>query len=298
MSDRCLTVLDHILREQTPARAGVYIEQLIKALPDKPELSEQLDIDLDDTVRLMRSCHHNNDEWHRGESVLDHTINVLEDITDVCESYCWDDTQKRVLFMVGLLHDVGKAFTYGIDPDGRRTFYKHQEVSTSIAELLLWCLRDAHPEEYKRIIETIRLHDMTQQLVVARAQSRGSTRYLNRVMREWIYLAGHLDDVLLFTKADMARAKIRRDLFTKLESVMADLRCVEDERRQEERMRASRKSPTQATIAGVQAILEVHAPGLVKLLPDVREVKRVLGKAHMHSVLRLVQEKERDASHG
>lgn len=264
-----------------------YLQGLVDGIDDLDEAEKDLGIDLRNLTKLMAKYPHNDDIHHNGEDVLTHTKWVLEDVHKLVDS---KDTQKRqLLTLVALLHDVGKAYTYEVI-DGKHTFRQHGQKSVQIAEKMLAKLRKDNAKLYQRAIDLIRLHDMFMQLINGRQHSGGSTKYLNKLMREAIYLDGHLDDLVTFSKADGGRARRLDDTLENVEKVLDDLKRVEKKRRDEAEARARRQQLDPETEEALRELLEAEAPDVVEHLPDLKAVNRALGQAKRYDVLKKVRE--------
>jgi putative nucleotidyltransferase with HDIG domain len=212
---------------------------------------------------------------------------VLEDIHKLVDS---KDAQKRqLLTLVALLHDVGKAYTYEVI-DGKHTFRRHGQMSVQIAEKMLTKFRKENAQLYERAIDLIRLHDMFMQLINGRQQSSGDTKYLNKLLREAVYLDGHLDDLVTFSKADGGRARRLDDTLEGVEQVLADIKKVEQKRRDEAEAKARRTQLDPEAEGALRRLLETEAPDVVGYLPDLKAINRALGQAKRYDVLKKVRE--------
>jgi hypothetical protein len=275
-----------ILDEKDSAKVVQYLQTLVDNADDDGLAKN---VYLNQLVELMEFACHNDDEWHSGESILKHTEWVAHDVLSLTAGR--DDRQRRVLFLVALLHDIGKVVTYEV-VGGRARFYSHQDASVWLAEAMIGELKNYAPVDYRRVMETVRLHDSAMILVQGREQSRGSQKYLNWIMREWLYEAGFLDDLVTFTMADTYRSPSRAYVADGMRQVLDDLREVGEKRAKAAQVAERRKSPSPETIRRVRSILVSTAPRFIPLLPDVRAVKKALGEAGEYGILRLISEWE------
>ncbi len=277
---------DLILEKLDPTQMEVYVQGLVDSIDDLETVEKELGLDIRNLVRLLQQHPHNDDIHHNGETTLEHMKWVLEDVHELSEDK--DDQTRQLLGLVALLHDLGKAYTYKLRGD-KHTFYGHAEVSVKLAEKMLVKLRKQNSKLYRRVIEVVREHDAFMRLIDAQRAS-GGLKYLNKFMRSAIYTTGHLDDLVTFAKADGARSQQMYDTLDGMESVLADLKTVEKNQRDEARKRKQRDEPTPEVLSAVQAILEAHAPDLIRLLPNVRALKGELGKTRRYNVLKLIAE--------
>jgi putative nucleotidyltransferase with HDIG domain len=264
-----------------------YLGGLVDGIEDLDSVEAELGFDLRNLTKLMAKYPHNDDIHHNGEDVLTHTKWVLEDLHKLVDV---KEKQKRqLLTLVALLHDVGKAYTYEVI-EGKHTFRQHAKASVLIAEKMLAKLREENADLYQRVIDLIRLHNMFMQLINGRAQAGGGFKYLNKLMREAIYLNGHLDDLVTFSKADGARARRMDDTLEQIEEVLADLKRAEQQKCEEAEARERRQNLSPAVEAELRALFEVEAPDAVALLPNLKAVNRTLGQAKRYDLLKKIRE--------
>lgn len=274
-----------LIDDLDPEKVEVYIQGLVDSIDDLDDVEKELGLDIRNIVKLLDEHPHNDDIHHSGETTLEHMKWVLEDVQELGKDK--DDQTRQLLGLAALLHDLGKAYTYQ-RIDGKHTFRQHAELSVKIAEKMLAKLRKQNDKLYSRIIEVVRDHDAFMRLIDAQRAGAGSRRYLNKFMRGALYMSGHLDDLIAFSKADGARAERAQDTLDGIEAVLADLKIVEEERRQDAERAKRIAEPPADVIQSVQAILESDAPELVSLLPDLKAVKRELGKARRYDVLKQI----------
>lgn len=258
------------------------LQQFIDGIEDLDRVEEKLGLDLRNLVELLAKYRHNDDIHHNGETILEHIEWVVQDVARLTKT----GSEQRVLLMTtAFLHDLGKAYTHEM-LEGRHIFYDHAKVSVIIAEEMthyLWTTA-----YYQPILDLIRLHDVFMQLIEAHRTS-GSLRYLNRFVREPIYRDGYLDFLVTFTKADAARARRLPDTLEGIEGVLADIKEVERQKREEATARARRDKLSPKDEAAIRHLLEAEAPHVVQLLPDLKEVNRMLGQEKRYDLLQRIR---------
>lgn len=190
--------------------------------------------------------------------------------------------------MAALLHDLGKAYTHKVAPSGRHTFHGHAQKSVAIAEKMVARLRKKNADLAELIVQLVKHHDSFLSLINARrsGQTKSSLKYLNKFMREAIYTKGHIEKLLMFTKADSARSKAFDDTLKGIDDVLDDLKKVEGRAEAEAREKAEKERRIQKAMGAIRRMLEEHAPDVVGLLPDLRAVKRELGQSKRYDVLK------------
>ena len=94
-------------------------------------------------IFLMGQTFHSDDEHHNGESVLQHTLEVVEDIESLIQDLKEND--KTVLRLTAELHDIGKIYTFKVRENGKHTFYGHAKKSVT-------SFRNKYIKKYKNIL--------------------------------------------------------------------------------------------------------------------------------------------------
>jgi putative nucleotidyltransferase with HDIG domain len=276
-----------LLEDLDPDLIETYIQGLVDSIEDIDAAEAELGLDLRNMVQLLDEFPHNDDIHHNGETTLTHTRWVLEDLQEIAKDK--DETQRHMLNLVALLHDLGKAYTHEVI-DGKHTFRQHAKVSVGIAKKMLAQLQKDDAQLYKRILTLVEHHDLFMNLVEARKSSSGNKRYINKLLRSAIYLGGQLDDLITFSKADGARAQRMQETLDGMLEVLDDLHPVESDRAEEARQQQLRDRPPAETVEAVRSILQEEAPELVSLLPNIRRVNQELGKARRYDVLKRIEE--------
>ena len=236
----------------------------------------------------MAELKHNDNIHHTGETIIEHTKWVLADLEKLTEGK--DATTKQMLSLVALLHDVGKAYTREIQPNGKITFYKHAEKSVAIAQVLLAQYKDQLGQTYQRILDLIRLHDMFHAIAHDRKnQVPGATKYLRRLLQESIYLDKHLDELVIFAKADSARSKAAEEYLKHIDDALADIALAEKLKAEQEVARARQQANIQRKLPEIRKLLEVEAPGAAQALPNVSKANAILGQAKQYDLIKQIR---------
>lgn len=273
-----------------PEEAAQAIQSLIYRLPFPDTVNQELGfgdkgLDIRDTVKRLAKFVHNDDQHHNGEDVLLHIQWVLADLPKVLPEVRTDELQYERLYLVALMHDLGKAFTYEMI-DGKHTFRKHAELSVRMTQALLWELRAQEPQEYQQIEDLVRLHDAFMRLTEAQKGAKG-TKYLNKFLREPLYQNGHIQDLITFSRADGFRAKRMGDTLDSLKDVLQDIEKVEERKRLQADEAARQEQKAQEHMGEIRALLEAEAPEAAALLPNLREAKKALGFSNLRLIKRI-----------
>ena len=269
-----------------PEQTASLIQSLVDGIQDLDQAERDLGLDLRGLVRLLGAHPHNDDIHHNGETPLEHIRWVLEDVPKVAEN----PEQERLLGIVALLHDLGKAYTYELI-EGRHTFHKHTKVSLSLTEVMLADLRVSDSQFYQRVHDLVRLHDFFMVLAEARKGAK-DLKYLNKLLREPLYIEGRLNDLVAFSKADSFRAKCYQEITRDRGLILADLEKVKDQRRASEEALAQKeqtlRNRIEDRIEEIRLLLE-GVPEAQAALPSLRAVNKALGKQNRLDLIKKLQ---------
>ena len=137
-------IRDEILKAAETPMFHLFAELLHESLLDKYVMPEMED--------MARVRHAPDTPYHYGETILEHTIDVLERLDRINAP-----VQTK---LCGLLHDVGKPKV--AEGEVSRHFHKHEVVGAEIAEEVLrrWRLSNA---DIRRIVACVRWHMLPHQ---------------------------------------------------------------------------------------------------------------------------------------
>ena len=128
--------LGRLLAETAVERVRSELEKILLAAHPKDAFVCIRDLDLLRWVlpEMLPAVGFEQNEFHI-EDVFMHTLSVVERAP-----------ADRVLRLAALFHDLGKPHTLSVNSDGRRHFYKHEEVSERLAQEALERLRFSHDD--------------------------------------------------------------------------------------------------------------------------------------------------------
>jgi hypothetical protein len=271
----------------TKDNAEEILSGLLSDVDNIEEAEKNLGIDLRNMFKLMNQFPHNDDLHHNGETVMEHVLQVIEAVDKVTDGK--DPLQRQLMGIVALMHDLGKAYTYA-NKEGKHTFYDHMKRSVDIAEVLLAKHRQYLGDLYHRIIDLIRHHDLFLTMVNLRSESGGNLKYLKPLLRETVYLDGHIDDLLTFSKADSYNAKSYAEKLKDAEGVIEDLAKYKIKQEQIILEKQRQKENFNIKSDEIRALLEKEAPEAADKMPDHKAVNESLGKLKRYDLIKHIQE--------
>ena len=267
------------------------LQDLIDGVEDLEAATKTLGFDLRELPKLLKDLKHSDDAYHRGETIMEHTRWVLEDVESLTADM--PKTQRRLLRVVALLHDLGKAITCERDEKKcKYTFKGHDRKSVDIAKVLLARFEDDVEGYHQQILDMVREHDAFFRLADARPTS-GNTKYLRKFLDNAVRTDEHLRNLAAFARADSARARTIQQTLEEIDMVLADVgkhraMLVQQELDKEE---AARKQEINIVKYHdeIAEMVDAVVPGLSAKLPDRKAVFAELGGARAYGVLQQVQ---------
>lgn len=237
------------------------------------------DFDISNLVPLMKSIIHNDDNYHNGETIFEHTVHVIEDLEKVRPAIM-DKETLNILNLAALFHDVGKAFTYQYI-DGKHTFRGHNDVSVAIAKAFL----DHHDMtlDKQRVLDLIEHHDAFMVLHMAKKNAKGLS-YLSKFMRGPIYKKGHMQDLIILSKADSYRSKINNETNDSINQIIEDIEEVERFKIIQAKKKEAELKAFETKENEVRALLVEESGALLNY--NLKSVRTALGSKKRYDLLK------------
>src|SRR3989344_4139734 len=165
---------------------------------------------------------HQNPEYHPEGDVWTHTKLVVDAAVQIANENNLNDEEKRLLLLSAICHDLGKPDTTMIQPDGKITSYKHEEIGLPIAEKFLKFL-NIHQDVIKKVLLLVDDH----MFIHHKESSDSSVRRLARRLypaniRELAWLA--TADIRGTTRPGVGKVYTRAEALV----VQAELLAVKD----------------------------------------------------------------------
>ncbi|WP_446217564.1 CCA tRNA nucleotidyltransferase [Micromonospora sp. IBHARD004] len=118
------------------------------------------------------------DEHAQHKDVYEHTLTVVENAMSMEEDGC-----DFVLRMAALMHDVGKAATKAVGPDGRVSFHHHEVVGARLTKARMKAMR--YPKDVtSKVVALVALH--------LRFYGYGRGEWTDSAVRRYVADAGDL----------------------------------------------------------------------------------------------------------
>jgi putative nucleotidyltransferase with HDIG domain len=145
---------------------------------------------LEQTDWLIAMMHCEQDsEWHAEGNVYIHTKMVVEQLQQLPEYQNFSESEKEILLLAALLHDVAKPQCTTIE-NGRIISPKHAKIGEKVARDLLW---DMDFEKREQICALVRLHGLPLWSLEKSNPNRVVIASSLRVKNEYIYMLAKAD---------------------------------------------------------------------------------------------------------
>lgn len=276
-------------------RADNLEEELLKLfsnIDDLESLKGELKYDVNSLFDDMNKLKHNDDMFHHGETIMDHTREVLEDLEEYIEDM--DEDRKRLLRLVAVLHDIGKAVSYGWNEEKNKpTFHGHAEESMKIAERMLAKYKDESEELLQNILELVKEHDVFLKLVDQRGKSK-NLKYLKNFSNKSLSVGKDLENIVAIAKADNKRARSAEKDFKAIQGIVDDLSQyrIQAKEREEEEIRLKAKAK-ENVIKYKDEILDIAknvSPEAKQAFPDIKAMNRVFGMNKQYDAIKKIKD--------
>jgi len=242
-----------------------------------------------DLVDRMEKMRHDN-SWHHGESILEHTAEVYEQIQKTqCES------QHRLeLVWASLFHDIGKAYTYVLDPERQvHTTHNHEIYSYAIFSGIM-C--DNSDDVNQTLIEELILHHDDFFRLFNHRKESGSLKYLDNFMRnEIVARQPYLDLLKELALADGHASPRKEESIAQINAVWIDMQkwTIAETSRIFAQYRQLGQTETNKILCA-KTIIEMiegskKARHAAMLYPDIKAINRELGIAKEYDIIKQIK---------
>lgn len=251
---------------------------------DKLDTGEQIS----NLYNLLETLKHGDDAHHNGETILQHTKEVLEDVIKLTAGM--DENIIKLLKLTAIFHDLGKAYTFNkkIKNDVEKiTFYNHAKVSLSLLEKLAQKELNEKNEMYEKLAILVRSHDEILQYLNAEQKN---INYVKNLLDSKYYKAGLYSLLKLFVKADSFRAKTYSDTEMALDRIDKDIDSYQEKEKEKDAKKILQNKLIVDKKDEIIALLKNNFPQLVDLYPNISEIKKQLGDKKMFDVLKQLGE--------
>jgi putative nucleotidyltransferase with HDIG domain len=195
-----LETLDH--EDITSENLEDILNKIIDSVEDITKIEDETGLKISSLIETLKEIKHSDDDYHHGETIFEHTKEVLDDLENLSSNM--NEETKKMLKLTAIFHDLGKAFTLE-EKDGKMTFHGHAKVSADILEKLFKKYFDEKRELYENLLILVKGHDDILNLI---NNKKGSGyKYLKKFLESPLYQKNLLNIMHIFVQADSIRGK-------------------------------------------------------------------------------------------
>lgn len=289
--------------EITLDRFEEQIESLMDGVDATSTLVQQLNFDFKNVLKALRETTHSSDDYHIGESILDHMKDVLRNVNVLTTG--WDEKRRNILRVVAFLHDISKPETFAVNKN-KHTFYGHAQRGADVAKAVLEQFIDDSEEIKEYVEKLVKYHDTLFMLFDSkkRINDPNNVQYLKKFIQSGLALGEGFEDLKTFALADSITAHSAQSTLEAIEIISKDIDLYFKQQEEEQRQQALKAEKTKQALqqnrSTILSILskyvdEADIPtfdailrdgdmsslnrelGMMKLYQAIKEIKKFLG---------------------
>jgi putative nucleotidyltransferase with HDIG domain len=273
------------------------IEELIKGIDLTSKAVKELNFDFINLRKDLQKVKHINNDYHVGESILDHMKVVLKNVNDLTKG--WDKKKRNMIRLMALLHDIAKPETFAMKGD-KSTFYGHPDRGYQVAKVLLSQFTSETEELRDYLARLIKHHHDISQLAHAKTQLKdpSDVSYLKKFIRSGMATEESLRDLSTFAKADsMTPASLRASLKA-IKTITEDVKAFKREQEQQEKEEERKRKEMERRLKNKKQVREVLQPFLdeklldqvLRAAPDISAMNTLMGRNKEYNAIKVLKE--------
>lgn len=249
------------------------ILELINGIDHTSDAVRDLNFDFKNLVGELNRVKHSDDDFHIGESVMDHMKVVLQNINRLTKG--WDEKKRNMLRLTAFLHDIAKPETFEMRND-KATFYGHPDRGYAVAKVLLTQFKDESEDLREYIATLVKYHHNLYQLTDAKNKLKDPEQlsYLKGFVRAGLATEESIKDLSTFAMADSMTPKSLAEAVLGAKVISEDIKKYKAMQVAADRMQLEKEKRLQAKMQDQKALHSILAPFLSE-----GDLTHVLGKA-------------------
>lgn len=271
------------------------IEDLIEGIDLTSDKVKDLNFDFSNLIRELKEVKHSDDDYHIGESIMDHMKMDLQNVNDLTQG--WDKKKRNILRLLAFLHDIAKPETFEMRGD-KATFYGHPDRGYEVAKVILDQFTEETEELREYVAKLVKYHHHIYQLAHSKKQLKDPTQlsYLKKFIQEG---AGSLQDLALFAKADSMTPQGLEEVKESIKVITEDVKRYREQEKEEAEKERKMKELADTRIRDerkVRQILESNSTlkdneiqKVLDLIPEVSDINRYLGQNKQYKAIKALQ---------
>ncbi|MFZ4795940.1 MAG: HD domain-containing protein [Bacteroidia bacterium] len=262
------------------------------------EVLKQIDSEIEtitgkkeDLLQKMNDIIHSADDYHKGESILEHTKEVLQNIENMADEITGiNDNALKLLRLVALFHDIGKVYTFAITKKNdktKHTFYSHAAKSVEVLKLLISKDLAEDSNFHHDLTELVKAHNSMMDLL---ASKKGDDpAYVKRLVESTIGKRDLIKQLNIFMKADSMTEHAMKETLKTINSITEDVPRYHTQLKEKENRAAAIDQMIVDKKDEVEELLNIELPNdtnrLMALYPNIGQIRGEIMKAKRKDIL-------------
>jgi len=262
----------------------VQILELIEGIDHTSDAVKDLNFDFKNLVNELNRVKHSDDDFHIGESIMDHMKAVLENINRLTKG--WDEKKRNMLRLTAFLHDIAKPETFEMR-NNKATFYGHPDRGYAITKVLLTQFKGESEDLRDYVATLVKYHHTLYQLTDAKNKLKDPKQlsYLIGFIRAGLATEESLKDLSVFAMADSMTPKSLEEAVTGAKIISEDVKKYKAMQEAADRMQLEKEKKMQDKMRNYKALHHILAPFLteeelnlvLRKAPDLSAMNKELG---------------------
>ena len=262
------------------------------------EVLKQIDSEIEtitgkkeDLLQKMNDITHSADDYHKGESILEHTKEVLQNIENMADEITGiNDNALKLLRLVALFHDIGKVYTFAITTKNdktKHTFYSHAAKSAEVLKLLISKELAEDSNFHHDLTELVKAHNSMMDLL---ASKKGDDpAYVKRLVESTIGKRDLIKQLNIFMKADSMTEHAMKETLKTINSITEDVPRYHTQLKEKVDRAAAIDQMIVDKKDEVEELLNIELPNdtnrLMALYPNIGQIRGEIMKAKRKDIL-------------
>lgn len=199
------------------------IQELLDNIDHTSEAVQQAKFDYKNLVRDLKTVVHSDDDFHIGESILDHMKQVLINVIELTKD--WPKKKQNIMRLTAFLHDIAKPETFAVNDQGKHTFYGHPDRGYEVSKAILDQFTEESEDLREYAAKLVKYHHHLTSLVHAKEElgDRDTLKYLKGFIKSGMAAEDTFNDLATFAKADSMTAQALAQSLKGIEVVSGDI---------------------------------------------------------------------------
>lgn len=272
------------------------IIELIKGIDLTSDAVKELNFDFKNLVSELNRVKHSDDDFHVGETVMDHMKMVLQNVNRLTQG--WDEKKRNMMRLTAFLHDIAKPETFELR-DTKATFYGHPDRGYAITKVLLTQFKEESEELRDYVAMLVKYHHSLYQLTDAKNKLKDPNQlsYLKGFIRAGLATEDSLKDLTTFAMADSMTPKALEEAVNGAKIITEDVKrykAMQEAADQLEKEKARRALTKLGDTKALKRVLSTfltpqELQAVLGMAPNLQAMNTALGKMRKFEAIKALK---------